>query len=350
MKPRWGDWIALMATLCAGALWVAAGLPGLPDQYNPLLWQRLAPVAITAVAPVLPPAPTVPPAPPPIGHPVVAAPVPAPAAPRTEPIVVAAAPPPAPSPPAKPPMPEVIRPSGGASLEGTSQAAVTVSQLPVVIRPSDQSQPTGTAGTGFFIAHDGSVMTVAHVVQSCKRIVVASRHVKETTARLLAMDVRNDVAVLLANNTRPPAVLALANRSYGSESLEIFGYPADGDKLIPTETHGLLRADRPTFNGLDRLDRPDVLWMDANTVRPGFSGGPIVDPNGDAIGLVNGHVMRQTLRGNVVVRDTKFVYGSSTRTINDFLSQAVPLLLPDAGRSPPPGETDKAIVRVLCLR
>jgi S1-C subfamily serine protease len=247
-------------------------------------------------------------------------------------------------------MPEVIRPSGGDSLEGTTQAAVTASQLPVVIRPSDRSQPTGTGGTGFFISHDGSVMTVAHVVQSCKRIVVASRHLKETSAKLLAVDVRNDVALLLANNIRPPAVLALADRPYGAESLEIFGYPADGDTLTPTETHGLLRTDRPTFDGLDRLDRPEVLWMDANTVRPGFSGGPIVGPNGDVIGLINGHVMRHTLRGNVVVRDTKFVYGASTRTINDFLRHEVPALVPDAGRSPPPGETDKAIVRVLCLR
>jgi S1-C subfamily serine protease len=327
-----------MATLGAGAVWVGAGMPGLSDRYNPI---HPPSVVIAAVVPASLPAP------PPIDHSVASLAVPPPAAP-----VVALPPkaPPASAPSARPPMPEVIRPSGGDLTEGQTQSSATASQLPVVIHPSDRSVSLGSGGTGFFIARDGSLITVAHVVRSCNRIVVASRYVKETTAKLLAADFGNDIAVLRADIARPPAVLALADRPYGPESLEIFGYPADGDMLAPTRAHGRLRTERPTFQGMERLDRPDVLWMDANTVRPGFSGGPVLNPNGDVVGLIDGQVMRHTAERGVIVRDTKFVYGSGTRTIDLFLRQETPALVPDADGSLAPEESDKAIVHVICLR
>ena len=191
-------------------------------------------------------------------------------------------------------------------------------------------------------------MTVAHVVRGFGRIMVASRYVRETAATLLAADTSNDIAVLLAEHTSPPAVLALADRPYGAESVEIVGYPGNGDKLAPTHVRGSLRQDRPTFNGIERLDRADLLRMDANTVRQGFSGGPVLNPSGDVVGLINGQVMRHIAVRGVIVRDTKFVYGGSTRTINRFLNAEMPRLVPDAGQSPPLGEADKAIVHVIC--
>lgn len=347
MTPRWWNWIVLMLPLYGCAVWIHFGMPGLPNELNPLRLPTAPPVVLSlapapaspeAVLPLatdrravtMPPSPAVPPV-------VALALKPDPVPPQA-----------APSPP-RPRMPEVIRPSGGDSEEGRTQSASTASTLPVVVYPSDRSQPVGAGGTGFFIAHDGSIMTVAHVVRACKRITISSRHVKETPAKLLATDVGNDVAVLLASHIRPPAVLSLADRPYGAESLEIFGYPADGDTLVPTQAHGRMRTDRPSFAGLENLDRPDMLWMDANTVRPGFSGGPVLNPGGDVVGLINGQVMRHTSLRGVIVRDTKFVYAASTRTINAFLSQAVPLLVPDAGQSLSAADVDKAIVRVICL-
>ena len=251
--------------------------------------------------------------------------------------------------PNKPPIPVVVYPSGDA-WEGRIQSGTVVLTLPAVIHPADPAQQTGSGGSGFFIGHDGSIVTVGHVIQNCKRILVMSKYVKQTTATLLAVDARTDIAVIRADNLQPPAVLTLADPPNGPESLEIFGYPADGDALFPTQTHGQLQTERPTFEGVEKLDRTDMLWMDANAVRPGFSGGPILNPHGDVVGLINGQVVRRIALHGVVVRDTKYVFGGSTRTIKRFLSQEVPLLAADASRSPPPGETAKAIVRVLCMR
>ena len=346
MTPRWWDWTALLSILGAGALWVGADMPGLPEPYNPL--RTVPPAQVLAVAEIVPlPPDTARVQLPPVDRDVVTIPAPV----TVKPVVTLSPPrPDTPVAPPKPPLPEVIRPSGGDLREGHSQSSVSTSQLPVVIHPSDQSQPSGVSGTGFFIARDGSIMTVAHVVRECKRIAVASRHLRETSARLLAADFGKDIAVLVANNTRPPAVLALVDLPYGAETLDIFGYPADGDRLVPTQAHGRLRTDRPSFKGMERLDRADLLWMDANMVRPGFSGGPVINPNGEVVGLINGQVVRHTGAGGVIVRDTKYVFGGSTRTIHAFLSQEVPMLLPDASQNPSPEDVDKAIVHVTCMK
>jgi hypothetical protein len=346
MTPRWWDWIVLTLTLCGCAVWIHFGMPGLPNELNPLRLTAARPVVLPLAPAPAPPEAILPPA---SDQHAVAMP-PSSAVPPVVLLAVKPDPPPpeAPPPPPRPRMPEVIRPSGGDSEEGHTQSASTASTLPVIVYPSGRSQPIGAGGTGFFIAHDGSIMTVAHVVRACKRITISSRHVKETPAKLLATDVGNDVAVLLSH-IRPPAVLSLADRPYGAESLEIFGYPADGDALVPTQAHGRMRTDRPSFAGLENLDRRDMLWIDSNTVRAGFSGGPVLNPGGGVVGLINGQVMRHTSLRGVIVRDTKFVYAATTRTIHTFLSQEVPLLVPDAGQSLSPEDVDKAIVRVICL-
>ena len=249
----------------------------------------------------------------------------------------------------KPPMPVVIHPSGDA-WEGQAQTGTVVSTLPAVIHPADPAQQTGSGGSGFFIGRDGSIVTVGHVVQNCKRILVMSKYVQQTTATLLATDARMDIAVIRADNLQPPAVLTLADPPNGPQNVEIFGYPADGDALLPTQTQGQLQTERPTFEGVEKLDRTDMLWMDANAVRPGFSGGPILNPHGDVVGLINGQVVRRTALHGVVVRDTKYVFGGSTQTISAFLKREAPVLLGETGQGPPPANPDQAVVRIVCLR
>jgi S1-C subfamily serine protease len=363
MTPRWWDWLGLAVLTGGGLAWLAVDMPGLLPGLN-----ATVPVAapVTAPAPAAAPlaqvqqAPQAQPVLPTVQRPVEAAPAPPAANPPAlrpaPPTVVTTAPAPPAAPPAepprsaKPPLPEVIRPSHGESAEGTIQPGFVVSNLPAVIHPKNQTESPGVGGTGFFIARDGSVMTAAHVVNACKRIVVASKHIRTTEAILLALDNAKDVAILRTIGLRPPAVFELAARPFGAESLEIFGYPAEGDTVIPTEANGRLLTERPPLNGMEQLDRADILWIDANEVRPGFSGGPVIDPNGAVIGLVNGHVTRRTTQAGRVLRDTKFVWASSTRTIDDFLGREVPTLVRDAPNAPQPADREKAIVHIYCSR
>jgi putative serine protease PepD len=245
----------------------------------------------------------------------------------------------------RPRLPEVIRPSGNDGRDGQTQSDPIFATLPSVIRSTDRSQQTGESGTGFFIASNGVFLTVGHVVRACRAIAILSKYLKETPARLLAIDSRNDIAVLQAKNLRPPATLAMVDRPTQAENLAIFGYPGDGDKSAATEIGGRMRAERLPF---ETGNRKNLLWMEANGVRHGFSGGPVLNANGDVVGVINGHVTQRTSVRGAVVREAKYVFGASTDTVAAFLTREVPAIVLDAGRSPPPHERDQAVVRVIC--
>jgi S1-C subfamily serine protease len=247
-------------------------------------------------------------------------------------------------------MPTVSGPSRGetpgSDLDRADNGPVaTMAALPAVIYPTNPNEPTLTSGAGFFISRDGSAVTVAHVVRECKSIQVASRYLKATRASLRAIDMRNDVAVIRMNDGVPPAVIGLADRPAGAPTLDIRGYPGDGDRLIATATGGRLLTERPP---VENVDRRDLLWMDAKAVRPGFSGGPVLTDNGEAVGLVNGVLMMHVKRNGVVSRDLRYVYGASTRMINAFLTAYVPSLVPDGREYLGSEDVDKAIVHILC--
>ena len=88
--------------------------------------------------------------------------------------------------------------------------------------------------------------------------------------------------------------------------------------------------------------------MDAAAVRPGFSGGPVLGPDGDVIGVINGHVTQRLTYKGGGTSDTKYVFGANTRTINSFLNREAPGLALDDSRSTGAGDVDKAVVHVFC--
>ena len=90
--------------------------------------------------------------------------------------------------------------------------------------------------------------------------------------------------------------------------------------------------------------------MDAKAVRPGFSGGPVLTGNGEAVGLVNGVLMLRIKHNGAAMRDVKYVYGVSARTIAAFLTAAAPALVPDGRENLSAEDADKAVVHILCSR
>jgi S1-C subfamily serine protease len=161
--------------------------------------------------------------------------------------------------------------------------------LPVVIEPTLPQKSAGKAGTGFFIAADGSLLTVAHVVTDCRRTEVLSRLVKPIAVDILARDSKLDIALLRARHVHPPGILALGRP--GSRQMVVFGYPASAGPIIPSETSATLENDKfpQPLNAL--TDPREVVWIEAGAVTHGYSGGPILDPdNGAVIGIVRGMV------------------------------------------------------------
>jgi S1-C subfamily serine protease len=216
-----------------------------------------------------------------------------------------AVPPSAPRLAAKPPAAPALRPPEPPPppLVAAGPPLPAVNTLPNIIYPniihpegpsSDDQQPhkpgTAVAGTGFFVASDGTFITAAHVVSGCRQTRIASPRIKPANARLLATDATHDVALLRANVT-PPATLPVGRPAGREARLFVLGYPAGGDKLVATETWAVMENDKLPAAPAGLTDSRRVIWVAAPEINHGFSGGPMLDPrNGAVVGIVRGMI------------------------------------------------------------
>ncbi len=166
--------------------------------------------------------------------------------------------------------------------------------LPNVIYPDappEMHKPgSGVAGTGFFIARDGTLVTAAHVVSGCTKTRIASRFVKPMAVDTLAVDKGDDIALLRAN-VSPPAILPIDRPAAQGGRLFVLGYPANGGPLVPTETWAEIENANMQPAPPALTDPRRMIWAEAPVVAHGFSGGPMVDPrNGAVVGIVRGLV------------------------------------------------------------
>ena len=140
----------------------------------------------------------------------------------------------------------------------------------------------GGSGTGFFIAHDGSLVTNAHVVAGCKAVTVEAADGARGAARLLGLDSENDLALLRADIVpKEVADFASLREPIIDEPVAVIGFPLHGRvaiKPIMVTGHVLARARA-------RRGQTSRFRLKAD-VRRGNSGGPVLDAQGLVIGVV----------------------------------------------------------------
>ncbi|MGE0419976.1 MAG: serine protease, partial [Acetobacteraceae bacterium] len=285
MRLTLPDMIGLLIGFALGGLGLLLFLPGAPE----------APPADQAPTPavVRPEKATPPP-----DRSAVRMPPPQAIAPAPAPIAVA------------PRMPDVVRPGIHGDARGPH-----VTAMPHVIRPTDRTKQVGLSGTGFFIASDGLLLTAAHVVDGCRTTQITSRDVGMAAARVLATDSQHDLALLRAQDVRPPALLSFAAPPAAGAGLTVFGYPSGADTQVPTEARGTLRNDQAAAPPNQRPDPRDFVLIEAGSVRQGFSGGPIIGPGGRVFGMLKGIVVNRDHGPSERVRPTGMAIGAGTRPI-----------------------------------
>lgn len=142
-------------------------------------------------------------------------------------------------------------------------------------------------GTGFLVTPDGYILTNNHVVQESQKITVHLHNGGEYPAELVGTDPSTDVAVLKINIQDAP-YLKLAN----SDKIEVgewaiaIGNPFE---LRATLTVGVVSA--KGRNGLNINNFEDFIQTDA-AINPGNSGGPLLNINGEVIGINTAIVTR----------------------------------------------------------
>ena len=149
-----------------------------------------------------------------------------------------------------------------------------------------RSPRTFTAnGSGVIIRADGIVLTNSHVVNNATRVnVTLSGAEKSLPAEVVQTDPRTDLAIvrITEKGAYPTAALGDATKVHVGDWAIAFGSPF---RLASTMTVGVISATGRTLpSPNDTFNYRDLLQTDAS-INPGNSGGPLVNINGDVIGV-----------------------------------------------------------------
>ncbi len=140
------------------------------------------------------------------------------------------------------------------------------------------------AGSGIIIRPDGYIVTNFHVIQNASEIEVNLPNGKTYTAEVVGRDVITDLAIIKIEAEEDLPAANLVN----SDSLKVGDWVvALGNALAlkggPTVTLGIVSARGRTIT-TDRGVLYDMIQTDA-AINDGNSGGPVVNLNGEVIGI-----------------------------------------------------------------
>ncbi len=149
-----------------------------------------------------------------------------------------------------------------------------------------------TEGTGFVVDSAGLILTNDHVIAGARRVVVTLNDGRSFTAQVLKTDPTQDLAVLKVAATGLPT-LSLADSSavVPGEEVVAIGY-ALGLEGGPSVTSGIISAVGRTIQAQDPSAPGGVqtyqnVFQTSAAINPGNSGGPLLDMNGNVVGITS---------------------------------------------------------------
>jgi S1-C subfamily serine protease len=170
----------------------------------------------------------------------------------------------------------------------------TISPSLVLIRielAADPGQTDGDEaqlgiGSGVIVSDDGAILTANHVVADAATIEVVFADGTQSAARILSAEPENDIAVLQADQGPEvivPAVIGSSDRLRIGDEAYAVGNPLG---LTGSMSAGVISGFDRSAPIVDSDQSLDGLIQFDTAVNPGSSGGPLLNRQGQVVGIV----------------------------------------------------------------
>ncbi len=149
------------------------------------------------------------------------------------------------------------------------------------LREPYRRNPRPAAGSGFIIGEDGYILTNNHVVDGADEIIVALSDRRERVAEVVGYDPLSDLALLKINESNLPSVKVGKSLELKAGSWVVaIGSPFGFQQSV---TAGIISA---TGRSLPEGNGRYVPFIQTDVaINPGNSGGPLIDLNGNVVGI-----------------------------------------------------------------
>jgi S1-C subfamily serine protease len=145
----------------------------------------------------------------------------------------------------------------------------------------DRTYKTQSLGSGFIVKEDGTIITNYHVIESATKIYVITTDNKSYEARLVGGDKILDIAVLkiITAGNFPAVKIGDSDQAMLGETVIAMGNPYGLNSSITTGVISSVKRILNIGNGYSLYIQTDAL------INPGNSGGPLINLDGEVVGI-----------------------------------------------------------------
>jgi serine protease Do len=172
---------------------------------------------------------------------------------------------------------------------GTPQPGDSSDIMEFFRRQMPQQRQTSSVGSGFIVDKAGYIITNAHVIEEASRITVRLDSGEEYNAAIVGSDEETDIAVLKINVPRdlPAVKFGDSDKAEVGDWVLTIGSPFNLAKTVSAGIISQIKRETPYATAFQKFIQTDAV------INPGNSGGPLVNTNGEVIG-VNSQIATST--------------------------------------------------------
>ncbi len=196
------------------------------------------------------------------------------------------------------------------TVEQVGPAVVTVvGTVPGQVTFFGRTQDGQSSGSGVIISSEGYIVTNNHVVENASDLSVILSDGTQLPAELISTDIFADLAVLKADG-QMPAVASIGNSDNLKSGETVIAIGSPLGEFRNTVTVGVISATGRSLDTGNGYYMEDLLQTDA-AINQGNSGGPLVNLNGEVVGI-NALIVRGGNGSSAVAEGLGFAIPSNT--------------------------------------